>query len=201
MEQKNKVIDVTGTELTPGDPQNCLGGDNHPEHPLCCDECDYYLACFPEWDARRGEGEKMFLTKFVRKDGKPDEDYFYNTAEEALHHASLFVEDESNLYKKIVASDERKNTVLQLLVFGEDGKAVSFKEGDVVRLKPEFSSEGERRYIFTVRNINDRTMRLIISCLNSGLSLGSSEAVGVEMVSKVGTTMQEILESASQTSG
>ena len=44
-----KVIDVTGTELTPGDPQNCLGGDNHPEHPLCCDECDYYLACFPEW--------------------------------------------------------------------------------------------------------------------------------------------------------
>ena len=36
------VIDVTGTELTPGDPRNCLGGDNHPERPLCCDGCDYY---------------------------------------------------------------------------------------------------------------------------------------------------------------
>ena len=43
------VIDVqTGTELIPGDPQNCLGGDDHPEHPLCCDGCDYLEACFPE---------------------------------------------------------------------------------------------------------------------------------------------------------
>jgi hypothetical protein len=46
---EEKVIDPTGTELTPGDPWNCLGGDNHPEHPLCCDECDHYLACFPEY--------------------------------------------------------------------------------------------------------------------------------------------------------
>lgn len=50
MEQKNKVIDVTGTELTPGDPHNCLGGDNHPEHPLCCDNCDYFLDCSPEYE-------------------------------------------------------------------------------------------------------------------------------------------------------
>lgn len=43
------VIDVqTGTELRPGDPGQCLGGDNHPEHPLCCDGCDCYLLCFPE---------------------------------------------------------------------------------------------------------------------------------------------------------
>lgn len=48
MEQKDKAIDVTGTELTPGDPENCLGGDNHPEYPLCCDECDHFLKCFPE---------------------------------------------------------------------------------------------------------------------------------------------------------
>lgn len=143
----------------------------------------------------------MFLTKFVQKDGKPDEDYFYDSADGALHHLALFLDDDSNLYKKIVASDEKKNTVLQMLVFDQDGKAESFKEGDVVRLKPEFCSEGERRFIFAIRNINDRTMRLIISCLNSTLSLGSSEVVGVEMVSKVGTTVQEILESASQTSG
>lgn len=51
MEPKAKIMDITGTELTPGKPNECLGGDNHPEHPLCCDECDCYLACFPEWDS------------------------------------------------------------------------------------------------------------------------------------------------------
>ena len=140
----------------------------------------------------------MYLTQFLRKDGKPDESYTYSSAEEALHHASLFVEDDSNLYKKIVVVDAKKNTVLQLIVFDQDGKPTSFKEGDVVRLRPEFSKEEERRFIYAIRNINDRTMRFIISCLNSSLILGSSEVVGVEMVSKVGTTVQEILEFAPQ---
>ena len=41
------AIDVpTGTELRPGDPENCLGGDNHPEYPLCCDGCDHLEDCF-----------------------------------------------------------------------------------------------------------------------------------------------------------
>ena len=44
-----KVIDVTGVELTPGKPDVCLGGDKPPEYPLCCDECDYFLLCFPEY--------------------------------------------------------------------------------------------------------------------------------------------------------
>lgn len=43
-----KVIDVTGTQLTPGDPAECLGSDRHPDHPLCCDECDFYLKCYPD---------------------------------------------------------------------------------------------------------------------------------------------------------
>ena len=42
-----KVIDITGVELTPGKPNVCLGnGDQGFE--CCCDECDYYLLCFPE---------------------------------------------------------------------------------------------------------------------------------------------------------
>lgn len=42
------IIDVpTGTVLTPGNPDECLGGDSHPEHPLCCDGCDYLAACYP----------------------------------------------------------------------------------------------------------------------------------------------------------
>lgn len=36
------AIDPTGVILNPGDPENCAGVDE------CCDECDYYLKCFPE---------------------------------------------------------------------------------------------------------------------------------------------------------
>ena len=44
-----KIIDVTGVELTPGDPDVCLGnGDQGCE--CCCDECDYLMLCFPEFD-------------------------------------------------------------------------------------------------------------------------------------------------------
>ena len=44
-----KIIDITGIELTPGKPDVCLGnGDQGFE--CCCDECDYYLLCFPDFD-------------------------------------------------------------------------------------------------------------------------------------------------------
>ena len=49
-----KVIDVSGVELTPGEPDVCLGnGDQGFE--CCCDECDYYLLCFPEFDTKDEE--------------------------------------------------------------------------------------------------------------------------------------------------
>ncbi len=46
-----KAIDVTGIELTPGEPTVCLGnGEQGVE--CCCDECDYYLLCFPQLDPK-----------------------------------------------------------------------------------------------------------------------------------------------------
>ena len=45
----NKTIDVTGIELTPGKPNICLG-NGEQGFECCCDECDYYLLCFPEFD-------------------------------------------------------------------------------------------------------------------------------------------------------
>ena len=46
-----KTIDVSGIELTPGDPTICLGkGEQGFE--CCCDECGYYLLCFPEFDLK-----------------------------------------------------------------------------------------------------------------------------------------------------
>ena len=44
-----KVIDVTGVELTPGEPSVCLG-NGEQGFECCCDECDYFLLCFPEYN-------------------------------------------------------------------------------------------------------------------------------------------------------
>ena len=49
-----KVIDITDVELTPGNARDCLGnGEQGLE--CCCDECDYYLLCFPEFDSKNKE--------------------------------------------------------------------------------------------------------------------------------------------------
>ncbi len=44
-----RVIDITGVELTPGEPTECRGNGERG-FECCCDECDYYLLCFPEFD-------------------------------------------------------------------------------------------------------------------------------------------------------
>ena len=46
---EEKIIDVTGVELTPGKPAVCLGNGKQG-FECCCDECDYFLLCFPEFD-------------------------------------------------------------------------------------------------------------------------------------------------------
>lgn len=52
------IIDITGTELTPGNNfKDCLGnGENYDENGIliecCCDECDYYICCLAnDWEA------------------------------------------------------------------------------------------------------------------------------------------------------
>jgi hypothetical protein len=32
--------------------KDCLGNGEHPGIECCCDECDFYLACFPDWRER-----------------------------------------------------------------------------------------------------------------------------------------------------
>ena len=48
---EEKVIDITGVELTPGKPDVCLG-NGEKGFECCCDECDYFLLCFPEFDLK-----------------------------------------------------------------------------------------------------------------------------------------------------
>ena len=47
-----RIIDITGVELTPGEPAVCLGNREHGVE-CCCDECDYDLFCFPEFDSKK----------------------------------------------------------------------------------------------------------------------------------------------------
>ena len=56
-----KVIDITGIELTPGEPIVCLG-NGEQGFECCCDECDYYLLCYPEFDPKNEE-ENIVMVK------------------------------------------------------------------------------------------------------------------------------------------
>ena len=60
---KKGVIDITGTELTPGKPNVCLG-NGEQGFECCCDECDYYLLCFPEFDPKNKQEN---ITVFNKK--------------------------------------------------------------------------------------------------------------------------------------
>ena len=51
-----KEIDVTGVEITPGKPDVCLG-NGEQGFECCCDECDYFMLCFPEFDSENEEAD------------------------------------------------------------------------------------------------------------------------------------------------
>ena len=51
---KKRVVDITGVELMPGEPNVCLG-NGEQGFECCCDECDYYLLCFPEFNSENTE--------------------------------------------------------------------------------------------------------------------------------------------------
>ena len=44
----------------------------------------------------------MYAVKFIRKDGQPDEIYYYHKEEDAEYHLHLFDNDDSGLYSNVV---------------------------------------------------------------------------------------------------
>ena len=58
------IIDITGVILTPGNQgKNCLGNGEYINEKgetieWCCDECDYYLCCFPDEIINRSSKKK-----------------------------------------------------------------------------------------------------------------------------------------------
>ena len=61
-----KVMDVSGVELTPGKPTVCLG-NGEQGFEGCCDECDYYLICFPELDPDEKKKKECFFKRAWQK--------------------------------------------------------------------------------------------------------------------------------------
>ena len=51
---QNRRIDIIGIELVPGKPDICLGNGKQ-EFACCCDECDYYLICYPKNNSKKTE--------------------------------------------------------------------------------------------------------------------------------------------------
>lgn len=79
--KKKQFIDPTGTPLTPSKHGNkCLGNGERPEYECCCDECDYYLKCFPEYLRKiKISGLKRRIKNlFKSKHPKLDSTRYYN---------------------------------------------------------------------------------------------------------------------------
>lgn len=50
---------------------------------------------------------KLWIVRFVCKDGKLDEEYYYHSLAEVEHHKNLFLNDDSRLYECIeIISDK-----------------------------------------------------------------------------------------------
>lgn len=54
----------------------------------------------------------MYLVHFLRKDGKPIEEYCYYALEEAQEHFEMFREDDSGLYERILIFEEGREEIM-----------------------------------------------------------------------------------------
>ena len=68
-----RVMDITGIELTPGKPGVCLG-NGETDFECCCDGCDYYLLCYPEFDPQKARKLSWKIKLAVRKLIKKNEE-------------------------------------------------------------------------------------------------------------------------------
>lgn len=57
--EENEIIDVTGTPLTPGSFEKCLGNGKHEGIECCCDNCDYFIECVLRSDAEEWQELKQ----------------------------------------------------------------------------------------------------------------------------------------------
>lgn len=97
----------------------------------------------------------MFITRFTTV-SKETQDYYYHSIENAEKHLNLFLNDDSGLYRNICVYNDKTNTVLGILPFKEGKPQELIVHGGIVRIKPEWCSPGEEKYIFRVSNIHEQ---------------------------------------------
>lgn len=127
----------------------------------------------------------MYITRFTTV-AKETQDYYYQNVEDAEKHLNLFLDDDSGLYRNICVLDAESNTVLGILPFSDGKPQKLIVHGSTVKIKPEWCSEGEEKYIFRVSNIHEELENAVITCLNSLMTIKPSEIVGIEMIMPVG---------------
>ena len=61
----------------------------------------------------------MYMVRFIRQDGQPNEEYFYNNQLDAEHHLNLFRNDDSNLYDRIelLRIENVRETMIEAIQF------------------------------------------------------------------------------------
>ena len=123
----------------------------------------------------------MYITRFTTVDNER-QDYIYHEVADADNHLKLFLNDDSGLYKNICVMDADKNTVLGILPFKDGKPQPLIVHGSIVKLKPEWCSPGEEKYRFHAYNIHEEMETVCISCINSSLTIGSSQMVGLNMI-------------------
>lgn len=64
---------------------------------------------------------ELWIVRFVRNDGKPDEEYYYRSLAEAEYHRDLFLNDASGLYERIEIINEPTKEVTMELNFIKRG--------------------------------------------------------------------------------
>ena len=64
---------------------------------------------------------ELWIVRFVRKVGKPDEEYYYRSIAEAEYHRDLFLNDVSGLYERIEIINEPTKEVTMELNFIKRG--------------------------------------------------------------------------------
>ena len=135
----------------------------------------------------------MFITRFTTI-SKEVQDYYYHDVEDAEKHLKLFLNNDSGLYRNICVMDIENNTVLEILPFKERNPQELIVNGSIVRIKPEWCSQGEEKYVYRVSNIHELHERACVTCLNSIMTIMPSEIVGLDMIIPVKREDEGVLE-------
>ena len=120
----------------------------------------------------------MFITRFTTV-SKEIQDYYYYNVDDAERHLTLFLDDDSGLYRNICVLNDENCTVLGIL---------PFVEGKPQKL---IVSSGEEKYVFQVSNIHEQLEHVCITCLNSIMTIKPSEIVDLNMIMPVETVEEK----------